>query len=401
MWSSCRKILTAMDRAFFRDSAKRSKTGNFSFWLGKYHVVGVSGEAARKAYLDNRVLNFDNGYATLHGIGPELMLPIHEIFEPKFQGGRSYFHRRLIDLTRSDQLAKRLPALLKDTRTTIEGLAKTSKPITNPFFLNYKMTTALSSRTIGSDEIANDPKVLQAVNDYCLILQGTCSADIAAVPWLPRWSFAKRAYARWGLHSIIAPIVSKRMKKGAIPRDDALQVLINNGDSKDYIINFYISTLFAALVNTGVLAGGLLTVMSHMPSWQDKIFAEIQSVLSTHSKDKNASILDQLDLLPLEAWESSFPTIDVCFKELIRMNAAFPMFRKNMSDKAIPIPGTDEVIPAGSFACYHTANAHYDEEVFPNPWHFDPDRFGPERDEYKKQTYACKFRVHVNIYAHR
>ncbi|KAA6409264.1 MAG: cytochrome P450 [Lasallia pustulata] len=44
---------------FWKNSMEKSETGNFSFWLGKNHVVGVPGEAARKMYMDNR-----NGGAT-------------------------------------------------------------------------------------------------------------------------------------------------------------------------------------------------------------------------------------------------------------------------------------------------------------------------------------------------
>jgi cytochrome P450 len=359
--------------------------------LGKYHVVGVSGERARKMYLDARDLHFDNGYATLHGIGPELTLPIHGIFEPTFQNGRSYFHRRLLDLTRSEPLARRLPALIEDTRAAFEALGKVSSNITNPFTACYPVTVALSCRTVGSEEIPNDSKLLQKCLNYCLILQSTCSAQVAAAPWLPSLAFLKRAYARYGLHSLIAPIVKSRIKNKSESKDDALQILIDNGDSEDYITNFYISTLFAALVNTGVLAGGLLTVMAHHTEWQEKIFQEIKAAASAHSEDKRASLVEQLGSMPLEAWETSFPTIDICFKELIRMNAAFPMFRQNTGSKPIVIAGTNQVIPKGSFACYHTADAHYNEELYPDPWKFDPLRFAEGREEFKRQPYGCKY----------
>ena len=47
---------------FFQDEIARSETGNFSFFLGKHPVVGLSGEQSRKVFFDNRGLGFSEGY---------------------------------------------------------------------------------------------------------------------------------------------------------------------------------------------------------------------------------------------------------------------------------------------------------------------------------------------------
>jgi cytochrome P450 len=70
---------------------------------------------------------------------------------------------------------------------------------------------------------------------------------------------------------------------------------------------------------------------------------------------------------------------------------AFPMFRLNVGSNPIPIPGTGEVIPAGSFASYNITDVHYNEELYPNPTMFDPDRFREGREEFRKQTYGCEY----------
>jgi len=63
----------------------------------------------------------------------------------------------------------------------------------------------------------------------------------------------------------------------------------------------------------------------------------------------------------------------------------------NDTPNPIPIPGTDEVIPPGSFACYNTTDVHYNEELYPNPMKWDPERFREGREEFKKQAYGCEY----------
>ena len=374
---------------------QKSRTGNFSFWLGKNHVVGVSGEAARKMYLDNRNLDLIKGI-TLIGHGPDFIngraTVVHDIWKSTLPNGRTYAQRRLLDLQKSEQLAKRLPYVTRDARTAFEALAQNSSGVTNPAKACFRIVVTQGSRIVGTDEISDNPKLLDSLSGYLRILQSTSSLHLLAFPWLSYTSIAywKRRYGRYGVTNIVTPIVNKRMKKGAPRLDDALQTLIDNGDSKDYITNFMISMLFIVGANAGVLSGAMLNIVTHHPDWQEKIYREIKAAGEAHSKNRNAPLVEQLDSIPIEAWESSFPSIDLCYKEAIRMWVAFPMGRLNDTHNPIPIPGTDEIIPPGSFACYNTIDVHYNEELYPNSMKWDPERFREGREEFKKQTYGCE-----------
>lgn len=46
---------------FFKSASSLSKTGNFSFYVGKLPVVGVSGEESRKAYFEAKELDLAKG----------------------------------------------------------------------------------------------------------------------------------------------------------------------------------------------------------------------------------------------------------------------------------------------------------------------------------------------------
>lgn len=46
---------------FFRSAMKHSPTGNFSFYVGKKQIVGLSGPEGRKVFFENRDLGFTEG----------------------------------------------------------------------------------------------------------------------------------------------------------------------------------------------------------------------------------------------------------------------------------------------------------------------------------------------------
>ncbi|KAA8649900.1 uncharacterized protein ATNIH1004_002579 [Aspergillus tanneri] len=119
---------------------------------GKYHVVGVSGAAARKIFLDNRDFDFVRG-AALVGHGPDFVPPLHEIFHNNYQNGRSYFQRRLVDLQKSEQLAKRLPGVTRDARMAFEALGKNPSGVMNPTDACYRLVVQQACRVVCSGDL--------------------------------------------------------------------------------------------------------------------------------------------------------------------------------------------------------------------------------------------------------
>ncbi|RMZ83615.1 hypothetical protein DV738_g927, partial [Chaetothyriales sp. CBS 135597] len=379
---------------FWRSCIEKSKNGSFSFWLGKTHVVGVSGEAARKMYLDNRSLNLIEGIVLI-GHGPDFIdgrsTKIHDIWKPLMANGKTYAQRRLLDQQKSDKLIQHLPKVTHDARKAFEDLGKNGSSVTNPATTCFKIVITQGTRIVGTDEISENPALLGRLMGYLPVLQRTSSLHLLSFPYLSYFSRAywRRKWGRWGVESIVKPIVERRMAPGGARRDDALQVLIDNGDSKDWITNYLTSMLFIAGANAGVLSGAMLNIVAHHADWQDKIYQEIKRAASIHSKNnKEAPLVDQLADIPLSAWETSFPSIDLCYKEAIRMWVAFPMGRLNDTKEAIPIPGTDEVIPPGAFACYNTIDVHYNDKLYPDPMRWDPERFRDGREEYKNEAYG-------------
>lgn len=138
------------------------------------------------------------------------------------------------------------------------------------------------------------------------------------------------------------------------------------------------------------VSGAMLYCMAHHPDWQEKIYNEIKVVANANAKDKEAPLVEQLDSLSLKDWENMSSSLDLCYKECIRMWVAFPMGRLNEGTTDIKIPGTNEIIPAGGLACYNTIDVHYKEKLYPQPLKWDPARFSDGRKEMEQEAHGCK-----------
>lgn len=51
---------------FHRSAQHASRTGNFSYWLGKHPVIGLSGLAGRRAFFESRQLDLGEGWVGSH-----------------------------------------------------------------------------------------------------------------------------------------------------------------------------------------------------------------------------------------------------------------------------------------------------------------------------------------------
>jgi hypothetical protein len=75
---------------------------------------------------------------------------------------------------------------------------------------------------------------------------------------------------------------------------------------------------------------------------------EITDTAAKYSTNSKASLVDQLDSLPLEIWETKFPFLDMCLKDTIRLQLPAALLRKNISGSEVGIG--DEILPNGAIA---------------------------------------------------
>ncbi|EXU98415.1 cytochrome P450 [Metarhizium robertsii] len=325
-------------------------------------------------YLEDRRLHLIKGI-TLIGHGPDLIngrsTVIHDIWKGTGPSGRTYAQRRLLELQRSDLLAKRLPKVTRDARTAFEAMRMNESSVINPSKTCFRIVITQGSRIVATDEIADNPELLHSLFLYTQILQFTNTLHLLAFPGISYLSpgYWKRRYGRRGLQKTVESIVNRRMARGAAGGDDTLHML------------------FIAGANTGVVSGSMLNIVAHHQDWQGKIYNEIKSSAAIYATDKTRKLplVDQLDQLPIEAWEKMSESLELCYKEAIRMWVAFPMGRFNDTPDAISIPGSNQVIPPSSFAFYNTIDAHYNEKLYPNAIKWDPERWSEGRMESPTQ----------------
>nr|POE56472.1 steroid 17-alpha-hydroxylase/17,20 lyase [Quercus suber] len=377
---------------FFSNALAESSTGHFSFWLGRHHVVGISGESARKLFLENPSLDFVKG-APFQGVGSDLTPPFHKIFTDATYKGRTYFQRRLLDLLKTEQLSKHFPAVCNDAAEGFHSLDRDDMAVVNPFTFCYRIVLAQGCRIVCSDDIPDVPRNFETYLDIMATLQVAESARTVATPWLPSWPHLQRHYCRYRLKQLVTSLLDERLGSHLKNlKDDPLQMLIDCGDSKDDILRFQVSILFIAVANAGVLAGAVLNIIASDQTWQDVICSEITAMAGSYAKPGDRTLIQKLARVPMETWESSLQSIDMILSEAIRMHVSFNMIRQNVGSSSITIPGTDQVIPEGSYVAYNTNNVHYNEALYPNPMTFLPARFKEHAETFKAQQYGCKCR---------
>ena len=77
--------------------------------------------------------------------------------------------------------------------------------------------------------------------------------------------------------------------------------------------------------------------------------------------------------------------IDLCVKETLR-KYPFPMLNRECT-KDYPLPGTTFTIQKGTSIIISVLGLHRDEQFFPNPEKYDPDRFSDEKKAYDEDMY--------------
>ncbi|TVY35052.1 Sterol 14-demethylase [Lachnellula occidentalis] len=369
---------------FFRLSRDAAKTGNFKFFLGKHPIVGLSGAEARKS----RELSMHEGYAILFGASPNSLTEDSLANDKEFSGPGGYFTRRIVKLMKTENFQKSLPYLMQDVRTSLDTLAKSPTGITDPFSSIYRIVYQLTMRTVGCNDIANDPLLLEKTLNLYETVESSATAATMLFPWFPSPSVIKRTIAGGRLYMIFNKIVENRRKTG-VRGDDPLQFLIDQGDDVKSIIEFVVGALFAGLLNSGVNVAWVLSYLAQSPEWLSRVRAEVSAAAAKHSThpDPSAPLIDQLSTLPIEAWESAFPTIDLCLKDSIRLQLLGSAFRKNISSRALNV-GNGEVVPPGAFVAYHLGDNHLNPDIFRDPEKWDPSRYEEGREEDKKAPYA-------------
>ncbi|KJZ77225.1 hypothetical protein HIM_03546 [Hirsutella minnesotensis 3608] len=345
----------------------------FSFYYGPHPIVVVSGSSARSFFYNARGLDLQAGFSTLFAAGPSLdHLHTGDI--------RTIFITSFKHLMHKDRLQANLHHLVNDADVALGGL-DVSRPV-EPFRVMLHLIYQLTHRTLGSNDIAENPKLLAKTLESFGRLDDSSAMEIM-FPWVPWPSKMKKMVAGAKLHRTFSNIMNDRRRTGRV-EPDAMQTLMDQGHQDLIISIFIIGALFAGLINSAFSAAWILAYLTNNPEWYARIRNEIDAAVAKHRYSEQESAPKVLARLSMDDWETEFPMVDLALRETIRVILQGSSMRKNVSGQDIPIGDTGQIIPKDHYAIYAIEDIHMDEQAYSNPREWDPERYFPGREEDKK-----------------
>lgn len=124
--------------------------------------------------------------------------------------------------------------------------------------------------------------------------------------------------------------------------------------------------------------------LSSNPDWATAVRNEIQALLTTHNPSTSSSnstqtLAEDLSAIPLGAWESKTPCLDLCIRETLRCAQPHTAVRRNMGPEFAIGRYT---IPSGAFVAYPFADTFLNPDYYPDPTRWNPARTTPPGELY-------------------
>jgi sterol 14-demethylase len=192
-------------------------------------------------------------------------------------------------------------------------------------------------------------------------------------PYLPIPAFRRRDRARARLGEMVSEIVEKRKESG-YRGEDFLQTLIDaeysDGTklSDHEITGMLVAAMFAGHHTSSVTTAWTLIELLRHPRFLEEVRSEIRGCYGDSEQYTFQSLRD------LEKTESAV-------KEALRIHPPlFILLRAALQDCEI----LGYQVKKGNWVAVSPMVAHRDEEVFKNALEYNPDRYGPGREEDKR-----------------
>ncbi|TFK70165.1 cytochrome P450 [Pluteus cervinus] len=365
---------------FLKSNFQKTGEAIFKFKVLHHTVVAIRGEEGRKAFFDNKSLSFSEGYKILMGAAPRLsdISMDHENIE-----NVSWFNKQLTHLLNRRRLDEVLPTLLEDLDRQMSswGTESTIDPFRNVYDLVFLMTVRMAT----CDELARDPAAIKHIQSLYWTLEKSATPTALLLPWLPVRANKNKEAATKELFGIFYSYIEKR-REAKVPRSDAIDVLLADGLDNTAIVGFILGVVFAGVINTGINSCWALIFLCTNKEWRAKVQAEVNALIANHTNTTSSEPLHKrLATIPVSVWEDEMPCMDTVIRETLRIVLNGTTLRRTvLEDLGIK----DKTVGKGAFLAYQLSDVHLNPDIYRDPLVFDPDRFGPGREEDKKGHYA-------------
>lgn len=116
--------------------------------------------------------------------------------------------------------------------------------------------------------------------------------------------------------------------------------------------------------------------LSSDPVWASAVRQEVEGLLSTYNitlphNPSHEDLTNALSQVPLTAWETKMPSLDLCIRETMRIAQPHTALRKNIGPD---FSAGEYTIPSGAFVAYSFLDTTFNPSYYADPTRWDPSR---------------------------
>lgn len=161
------------------------------------------------------------------------------------------------------------------------------------------------------------------------------------------------------------------------PRDQADDILSLHKSDPTFVPESNLRFMFSAAVLASMYAGDELSFLMYAMLSQPDLYEQIRAEADALFENRNPT--------PDDFKSSSIDVTRRFIMETLRLYPTIPMSLRTVMNSCVV---EDFELPVGSKLLIATTACHYMEDVFPDPYTFDVDRYLPSRAEHRTPGYA-------------
>ncbi|KAJ5270744.1 hypothetical protein N7505_006502 [Penicillium chrysogenum] len=345
---------------FIEDGFKATSSSIYQTSLFRHNAIVLSGDEGRQLFFKEKRLCLYDTFSIMMGSGAAK-------FDPHQVGG---VVRRMASIQRPDNLQKLIPLILLESQQKMNAWGR--ERILDPCSSLHEVAFQLVMR-IASFDIANDPVLSARLKSLVDTVDSITNPYSTWLPWLPGPALFHKFFASVQIYRIVQAAINARKRSG-IKRDDMLQQMIDEGDGTIQIFGCMLGLSLAGARATGTIVTWLIMQITSDPVWSSNVQEEVKTFISTHTSSPSLSgdaLIQALSEIPLTAWESQTPNLDLCIRETLRTSQPYTAVRKNIGPDVTIGP---YVIPSGSLVVYPFSDTALNPNYYPDATRWDPSR---------------------------
>mmetsp|Transcript_19068 Transcript_19068/g.26916 ORF Transcript_19068/g.26916 Transcript_19068/m.26916 type:complete len:356 (+) Transcript_19068:1-1068(+) len=280
---------------------------------------------------------------------------------------------------RTARLKNYVPKIEKETRQYLKESWGESGEC-NLLTALSELTILTASRCLHGDDVRE--KVFKEVCHLYHDLDQGLTPLTVFWPNAPTTAHKKRDIARQEMVELFSKVIKNRRDNPDVKHSDGTDILsifmeIKYKDGSkitdEQVTGLLIALLFAGQHTSCISSTWTSLFIANNPSIMKRIIEEQKQVMETPDKELDFDKINEMELL------------HNCMREALRLcPPLILLIRKAMKDVNIKADGKSYTIPKDDMVLVAPSVGMRIEEVFPKPDKFDPDRFGPGREEHKK-----------------